>query len=710
MARHLFTRILTRLLRVERIGWEHLPRNGGCLIVCNHPARRDWLLASLLPRTDLTLALPPRDLPGRIWRHLPGMPRLSQVDIQQPEAQKPLLACLRAGGAVLCFPEVFPRRAGRLGKVHDWPVRVASLADVPLISLHLEGSQRSRLLGGDAPGRRWWLPRLAMAITPPWFPRKVKAGSPARERRTAASRQLGLHMEQAAFAGRVLHRTLWEALVITGRAFVGGGCSISDVTGQQLTRRQLLFRSVLLSHLLQRHLPSAPAPVGLLLPTSAGGVVTFLALQFRGWLPAMLNFSSGIEPMLQACRLANIQVVVTSRLFIDKAGLAPALERLVGVCRVLFLEDLRQHVTPREMLRAGLTTVVPLWAHRRVTPWIQVEHPALLMFTSGSEGSAKGVLLSHLNLLANCAQVETRLDFNAHDTLLNILPLFHAFGLTMGTLAPLLVGVRIHLVPSPLDFDGIPVLAHHTGATILAGTDTFLNGYGRTAHPQDFAALRFVFSGAEPLRERTRSLWMEKFGLRILEGYGATEASPVLTVNTPFACRSGSVGCFLPGIDHRLEPIPGLGEGGRLWVRGANIMLGYMAQDRAAHGLAAGWYDTGDVVRIDEEGFVFIIGRVKRFAKIGGEMVSLAVVESLACQVWPDSLHAAVALPDPQKGEQIVLVTTQSDPQRLPLVECARATGLGEIHLPKKVLFLENMPLLGVGKIDYVAVRKHVDA
>ncbi|MBF0178294.1 MAG: AMP-binding protein [Magnetococcales bacterium] len=708
------TRILTRLLRVEGVGWERLPRDGGFLVVCNHPARRDWLPVSLLAVTRMALALPAEDFPGPFWRFFlrlfAVLPRLIPIDLQRPESWEPLLAHMRGGGGALCFPEVVPQRAGRLGKVHDWPVRAALQAGVPLVPLHLEGSQRSRFLGGDAPGRRRWWPRLVMTVSPPWSPRMPEADFSPRERRSMFSRQLGLRMEEAALAGRALHRTLWEALIITNRAYPGGDCAISDGTGQALSRRSLRFRSLLLSALLHPHLPPAPAPVGFLLPTSVGGVVTLLALQFRGWLPVMLNFSAGAEPMLQALRMAHVHVVVTSRVFIAKAGLAPILERLGTTCRILYLEDLRRHVGTGAMLQALLTTLAPLWVHRRVTPWIQMEHPALLMLTSGSEGVPKGVLLSHLNVLANCAQVRTRLDFDAQDTLLNVLPLFHAFGLTMGTLAPLLAGVTIHLLPSPLDYEGIPALARSMGATLLAGTDTFLNGYGRAAHPLDFASLRFVFCGAEPLRERTRNLWMDKFGIRILEGYGATEASPVLAVNAPFAHRVGSVGCLLPGLAYRLEPVPGLQHGGRLQVCGPNIMLGYLSADSAARGLVAGWYDTGDVVRVDAEGFVFIVGRVKRFAKVGGEMVSLAAVESLACQVWPEALHAAIAMPDPQKGEQVVLVTTQGNPQRASLLEHARHAGVGEIHLPRKILHLENMPLLGVGKIDYATLRNHIDA
>ncbi len=328
-----------------------------------------------------------------------------------------------------------------------------------------------------------------------------------------------------------------------------------------------------------------------------------------------------------------------------------------------------------------------------------------MLFTSGSEGVPKAVVLSHANLLANRRQIAARVDFSPADLALNALPMFHSFGLTGGFLLPLLSGVRAFLYPSPLHYRIVPEIAYATGATILFGTDTFLAGYARRANPYDFYALRYVFAGAEPVREETRRLWSERFGKRILEGYGVTECSPVIAVNTPMHYRAGTVGRFLPLMEHRLEPVAGIDAGGRLFVRGPNVMAGYL-RDGDIEEPPGGWHDTGDIVTVDVDGFVAIVGRVKRFAKLGGEMVSLAAAERIAEMAVPDIRHAVVALPDPRRGEKLVLVTEAHGFDRSRLLEAAHRLGLPEIAVPREVIEIDHMPLLGTGKTDYAAVAR----
>jgi acyl-[acyl-carrier-protein]-phospholipid O-acyltransferase/long-chain-fatty-acid--[acyl-carrier-protein] ligase len=420
----------------------------------------------------------------------------------------------------------------------------------------------------------------------------------------------------------------------------------------------------------------------------------------------MLNHTAGIDGVLSACRTAGLRRVVTSRRFIELAKLVGLAERMAEEVELVWLEDVRESLRLIDKLYGAIAGRFAAPLHRRLS--IRPNDPAVVLFTSGSEGAPKAVALSHANLLANRRQIAARVDFSPADLALNALPMFHSFGLTGGFLLPLLSGVRAFLYPSPLHYRIVPEIAYATGATILFGTDTFLAGYARRANPYDFYSLRYVFAGAEPVREETRKLWSERFGKRILEGYGVTECSPVIAVNTPMHYRAGTVGRFLPLVEHRLEPVPGIDAGGRLFVRGPNVMAGYL-RGGAIEEPPEGWYDTGDIVAVDAEAFVTIVGRAKRFAKLGGEMVSLAAAERIAETAVPDTRHAVVSLPDPRRGEKLILVTEAHGFDRNLLLDAARQLGMPEIAVPREVIEIEQMPLLGTGKTDYSAVTRLVE-
>ena len=373
--------------------------------------------------------------------------------------------------------------------------------------------------------------------------------------------------------------------------------------------------------------------------------------------------------------------------------------------RIVYLDDLRETVSLADRLRA-------LNRYRRAIVPRRPDDPAAILFTSGSEGTPKGVVLSHRNMLTNAAQAAARIDFGRTDTVFNALPVFHAFGLTVGLVLPVVSGVPVFLYPSPLHYRIVPELVYGANATIMFGTDTFLSGYARAAHPYDFRSVRYVLAGAEPVKEATRRIWAEKFGLRILEGYGVTETAPALALNTPMFNRFGTVGRLLPGIEARLEPVPGVEEGGRLYVRGPNVMLGYLKADNPGVLVPPedGWHDTGDIVSIDRDGYLTIKGRAKRFAKIGGEMISLASVETLASELWPDALSAVVTQPDPRRGERLVLVTEQKGATRPAFQTHARAKGTSDLMVPADMIIVDKLPLLGSGKPDLTAVARLVAA
>jgi len=332
----------------------------------------------------------------------------------------------------------------------------------------------------------------------------------------------------------------------------------------------------------------------------------------------------------------------------------------------------------------------------------------VVLFTSGSEGVPKGVALSHANLLSNIAQLDARFDLRMTDVFFNPLPVFHAFGLTGGLLLGLVRSMKVYLYPTPLHYRQIPELVRERGATVLIGTDTFLAGYARAADDADFQSLRYVIAGAELVKAETRRAYRERFGLKILEGYGVTEASPVLAVNTPTFNKAGTVGKLMSGIEARIEAVPGIEDGGRLFVTGPNVMIGYFRADNPGElePPPGGWHDTGDIVAIDDEGFLSIKGRAKRFAKIAGETISLGAVEDLVGGLWPEAVVAAVSAPDPKRGERVILATTEAGATKPKVQAWLKIKGASEIMAPSAVVVLEAIPLLGSGKTDYVALAK----
>jgi acyl-[acyl-carrier-protein]-phospholipid O-acyltransferase/long-chain-fatty-acid--[acyl-carrier-protein] ligase len=392
--------------------------------------------------------------------------------------------------------------------------------------------------------------------------------------------------------------------------------------------------------------------------------------------------------------------------FLEQARLDPTVAALQGI-RVVALEDLRGELGLGDRLWLLAMMAFPRLAGRAVEP----EDPAVVLFTSGSEGKPKGVVLSHRALLSNIAQIRSVIDISPTDKVLNALPMFHSFGLTGGALLPLTTGTGVFLYPSPLHYRVIPEVIYDRGCSVLFGTSTFLGNYGKHAHPYDFYRLRYVVAGAEKLSDTVRDTWVEKFGIRILEGYGATETAPVIAVNTPMAFRRGTVGQLLPSMQGRLVPVPGIERGGMLHVSGPNLMSGYLRVEKPGvleppkSALGDGWYETGDICDIDADGFVTILGRVKRFAKIAGEMVSLEVVEKLAAVASPAAQHAATAIADAQRGESIVLFSTDTGLNRERLQQAARSAGLPEIAVPRSLVMVEALPLLGTGKMDYAALR-----
>jgi acyl-[acyl-carrier-protein]-phospholipid O-acyltransferase/long-chain-fatty-acid--[acyl-carrier-protein] ligase len=496
--------------------------------------------------------------------------------------------------------------------------------------------------------------------------------------------------------------TIFQAFLDARAEFGGKTPALVDVDGRVLTYNDLARASFALGHALKRG-TARGENIGVLLPTGAGAAIAFLALSAFGRVPTMLNFTSGPADLQSAIRTAQVRRVVTARRFIELGKLDAIAAAIGQVAELIFLEDVRAKISLSDKLTALAGGIAPALVARAP----RQDMPAAVLFTSGTEGQPKGVALSHANIVSNIAQVRAHIDLYDDDVLFNPLPAFHCFGLTVGLLLPLAAGVKVICHPTPLQPHEIVRRIREMGATILLSTDTFITQYARVGESGDLNSLRLAVCGAERVRDETRALFRRKYGMEILEGYGVTEASPVVAANQIEANRPGTVGRLMAGMQARLDPVEGIPNAGLLVVKGPNVMLGYIKPE--APGIIVppedGWYDTGDVASIDDDGFIAIRGRVRRFAKIGGETVSLAVVENVAAAVWPDHHHAAVAVKDRAKGEQIVLVTDRAEAKRLDLVAWAQNHGVSELAVPRRIVTVAALPVLGTGKTDYGRVQ-----
>ena len=621
------------------------------------------------------------------------------IDPTKPLGARNLVNAVKGGSQLVIFPEGRITVTDGLMKVYDGSAMIADKADALVVPVRIEGAERSTLSYlKRSQTRKAWFPKVTVTILPA---RKLDI-DPAlrgRARRQAAGLKLQDIMVDTAVETANMQQTLFQALAEAKATRDTGKVMIEDPMGTKLKFGKLITGAQVLGAKLTQYGAVGDA-VGVMLPNSAGVAVTFFALQSIGRVPAMINFTAGPVSVAAACQAAKVTTILSSRAFVEKAKLQELVAKLAPV-KIVYLEDVRPTITFADKLR-GLRQGSKPQVERKPSD------PAAILFTSGSEGTPKGVVLSHTNILANAIQSLTRISVNADDKVFNVLPVFHSFGLTAGLMMPLLRGVPIYLYPSLLHYRIVSELVYGSNATILFGTDTFLNGYARVAHPYDFRSLRLILAGAEAVKARTRDIYMEKFGVRILEGYGVTETAPVLAINTPLANKVGTVGRLAPLMEARLDPVPGIEEGGRLYVKGPNVMLGYFRAENPGvlEPPENGWHDTGDIVTIDAQGFIAIRGRAKRFAKIGGEMVSLSAVEAMSAELWPSVISVVVSVPEARKGERLILMIPDVGATREQFIKHAKAKGANELAVPAEIMVVSSVPVLGSGKPDYVTALK----
>lgn len=705
--RGIFKILFDSFYKVEVKGIENFYKAGKrSIIVANHLSYLDpALIATYLPE-EIIFAINTDVSQQFFVRPFLKIVKTLPIDPNNPMAIKTLIDKVKKSKKVAIFPEGRISTTGALMKIYEGPGMIADKADATILPIRVEGTQFTHFSRLKNILKTKLFPKVTITILPP-----IKLSPPSdldnRLRRKYLSKAMYDIMSEMIFETSGYKKTLFQSLIEASKIHGSSSLIMQDIDNNSVTYRELLMKSFILAELISKNTQEGQY-VGLMLPNMVATAITFYAMQSIMRVPTMINFTAGSNAIVSGCNTVGVKVVYTSKKFIKKAELGDIIKKLIeNSVSIIYLEDLRSNVTFRLKIKALVGSFFPQSYYNNLNFGQDDKKPAVILFTSGTEGHPKAVVLSHRNIQANRCQVMARVDFSPQDIAFNALPMFHCFGLT-GAIIMSLAGIRTFFYPSPLHYRVIPETVYDISATIMFTTDTFLNGYAKYANPYDFHSMRYVFAGAEKLKNKTRQLWFDKYGVRIFEGYGVTEASPVIAANTSMYHNNESVGRLMPKMEYFIQAVEGINEGGRLHVKGPNVMLGYIRAENPKviektydEKLGEGWYDTGDIASIDEDGYLTLLGRAKRFAKIAGEMVSLMVVEDIASKVDIENMHAAVSISDEKKGEQILLFTNGKDLTKEQLAKAVKEMGMSELYIPKFVLNLDEMPILSTGKINY---------
>lgn len=706
LQRRLFRFLATALYRVRVKGDHHLG-SAPSVVVASYTAPREPLFVALFLEGRAAYVVP-ADAPANwSFRLLARLYPTVRADLDYRHAPREVRRRIQSGYHVVFFQHRNPAVSGIPEAACEGPARVLARTEAPLVRVlvHRPGLTYAAR-NPDVLPRSIRKPVQVSVYAPVRIRLPADAGYP--QRVAAATDEVRKALLETLVDSRP-RTCLFTAFLGAARVFGWRHRILKDARGADDTYRSLLKKVGGVARIAGR-LSARGETVGVMLPTSVGCAAVVLGLTASGRVPAMINFTAGRDGVRRQFEVAGLKTVLTSRAFVEEGGFQDLVSAFPAGS-VVFLEDWREKLGLADKLWILHFMLRP----QAGCPPYRPHDPGLVLFTSGSEGRPKGVVHSHDSILANVAQLRAVSHFSAQDRFFMALPFFHSFGFTLGLAMPLASGAPAYLYPTPLHYRRIAELVRAERATVLFGTPTFLAKYAAQAEPGDFDSLKLVISGGERLPAAVAETWKARFNIDLLDGYGATETAPVIAVNTPENRRPGSVGRLLPGMQAVLEKRPGFDGAGLLKVSGPNCMLGYLERERApGERLAfpppatAPWHTTGDIVSIDADGYLYVRGRARRFAKVAGEMVSLETAEQLAQAASPEAGHAAVIRADPDRGEAIVLATTDASLNRERLAAVAHATGIAEIAIPRRVVVVDAIPLLGNGKTDYGALDRRL--
>ena len=701
--------------RITIIGQEHVPFRGPALLVCNHVSHVDGpLVGACVQRFIRFLVYKPiYDLPllhplMRMMKAIPigsGRNAVGAVEQARRELQDGHVVCIFAEGAISRTGNMLPFKRGF--------ERIVEGLDVPIVPVYLDRVWGS--IFSFKGGRFFW--KRPMRVP---YPVTVAFGAPMPSTTTASEARLALQTLacEVAIERRPANESLARQFVRTAKHRWPAFAMTDATTAKPLTLGRALVAGLLLSRWARRRL-RAERSIGLLLPASVGGALANIGLSMAGKVPVNLNFTAGREAMTAAIERCGITTILTSKRFLSRAGIEP----LDGM---VFLEDVMAEIGGASKAVMLVTAfLLPAWVLNRIfVSRISGDALATVIFSSGSTGIPKGIMLTHRNILANVDSIGQIYRLGEQDVMIGVLPFFHSFGFTGTIWFPLLTGFGVAYHPNPMDAKAIGELAERYKATLIISTPTFCTSYIRKIEPDQFKHMRYAIVGAERLREPIAAAFREKFGIALLEGYGCTEMAPVVAVNVPDVedgrerqrgTRAGTVGHPLPGVAVKIVD-PATGEGplfdreGLLLVKGPNRMLGYLGEpEKTADVLRDGWYVTGDIAEVDDAGFVRITDRLSRFSKIAGEMVPhMKIEEHIQSIISHESACVVTAVPDESKGERLVAFYTDPELEPQQLWERLADTDLPRLWLPKRedLHVVESIPTLGTGKVDLRAVRQ----